>query len=169
MTYQDPSTLSPGTKVDQYVISGVLGRGGFGITYLVHDESLQKDFALKEFFPEDLVVREGTSIRFTAKPHSESDYRWGLKKFYDEARLLAQFSHSNIVSVRRVFEQNNSAYMLLDFVKGRTRVLESFLGWPSVFVLEEMERLAVCTPEPIWSVKFRIFSASQWIDFLKVE
>src|SRR5882724_11298309 len=112
MNYQDPSVLAPGTKVDQYLISHVLGRGGFGITYLVHDESLQKDFALKEFFPEDLVVR------FTNKPHSESDYRWGLRKFYDEARLLAQFSHSNIVSVRRVFEQNNSAYMLLDFVKG---------------------------------------------------
>jgi len=141
MTYQDPSTLSPGTKVDQYVISGVLGRGGFGITYLVHDESLQKDFALKEFFPEDLVVREGTSIRFTAKPHSESDYRWGLKKFYDEARLLAQFSHSNIVSVRRVFEENNSAYMLLDFVRGST--LEKWLqGLDSPPTQEELDLIA---------------------------
>ena len=125
MNYQDPATLPPGTKVDQYAISGVLGRGGFGITYLVHDEALQKDFALKEFFPEDLVMREGTSIRFTARPHSESDYRWGLKKFYDEARLLAQFSHTNIVSVRRVFEGNNTAYMLLDFVRGST--LEKWL------------------------------------------
>ena len=79
MDHQDPSILAPGTKVDQYVVSGLLGRGGFGITYLVHDEALQKDFALKEFFPEDLVVRDGAGIRFTAKPHSESDYRWGLK------------------------------------------------------------------------------------------
>ena len=141
MNYQDPSTLSPGTKVDQYVISGVLGRGGFGITYLVHDEALQKDFALKEFFPEDLVMREGTSIRFTAKPHSESDYRWGLKKFYDEARLLAQFSHSNIVSVRRVFEGNNSAYMLLDFVRGST--LEKWLqGLDSPPTQEELDLIA---------------------------
>ena len=141
MNYQDPSTLSPGTKVDQYVISGVLGRGGFGITYLVHDEALQKDFALKEFFPEDLVIRDGTSIRFTAKPHSESDYRWGLKKFYDEARLLAQFSHSNIVSVRRVFEENNSAYMLLDFVSGST--LEKWLqGLDSPPTQEELDLIA---------------------------
>lgn len=141
MNYQDPSTLAPGTKVDQYVISGVLGRGGFGITYLVHDESLQKDFALKEFFPEDLVVRDGDSIRFTAKPHSESDYRWGLKKFYDEARLLAQFSHGNIVSVRRVFEQNNSAYMLLDFVRGST--LEKWLqGLDSPPTQEELDLIA---------------------------
>lgn len=141
MNYQDPSTLSPGTKVDQYVISHVLGRGGFGITYLVHDEALQKDFALKEFFPEDLVIREGTNIRFTAKPHSESDYRWGLKKFYDEARLLAQFSHDNIVSVRRVFEKNNSAYMLLDFVRGST--LEKWLlGLDSPPTQEELDLIA---------------------------
>ena len=45
----------------------MLGRGGFGITYLVRDEGLEKDFALKEFFPEDLVRREGTSLRFTGQ------------------------------------------------------------------------------------------------------
>ena len=141
MSIQDPATLPQGTKVDQYAISGVLGRGGFGITYLVHDESLQKDFALKEFFPEDLVIRDGTSIRFTARPHSESDYRWGLKKFYDEARLLAQFSHANIVSVRRVFEGNNTAYMLLDFVRGST--LEKWLqGLDSPPTQEELDLIA---------------------------
>jgi tRNA A-37 threonylcarbamoyl transferase component Bud32 len=141
MNYQDPSILAPGTKIDQYVVSGLLGRGGFGITYLVHDEALQKDFALKEFFPEDLVVRDGTGIRFTAKPHSESDYRWGLKKFYDEARLLAQFSHANIVSVRRVFEENSTAYMLLDFVRGST--LEKWLqGLDSPATQEELDLIA---------------------------
>lgn len=138
MSPHDPATLSKGTKIDQYVVNSVLGRGGFGITYLVHDESLQKDFALKEFFPEDLVIREGSAIRFTAKPHSESDYLWGLKKFYDEARLLAQFNHTNIVSVRRVFEANNSAYMLLDFVKGST--LEKWLqGLDSPPTQEELD------------------------------
>jgi tRNA A-37 threonylcarbamoyl transferase component Bud32 len=141
MNHQDHATLSPGTKIDQYVITNVLGRGGFGITYLVHDESLQKDFALKEFFPEDLVIREGSAIRFTAKPHSESDYLWGLKKFYDEARLLAQFNHTNIVSVRRVFEANNSAYMLLDFVKGST--LEKWLqGLDSPPTQEELDLIS---------------------------
>src|SRR5262249_19187146 len=82
---EGPSVLPPGTRIDQYVISGVLGRGGFGITYLVRDEGLDKDFALKEFFPEDLVLREGTQLRFATKPNSEADYKWGLRKFYDEA------------------------------------------------------------------------------------
>jgi len=138
MNDQDPSVLPPGTRIDQYEISHLLGRGGFGITYLVRDEGLAKDFALKEFFPEDLVRREGTSLRFASKPNSENDYRWGLRKFYDEARLLAQFNHSNIVNVRRVFEANNSAYMLLDFIKGST--LEKWLqGLDSPPTQEELD------------------------------
>ena len=82
---------------DQYVITGLLGRGGFGITYLVHDAALRKDFALKEFFPEDFVFRESVGGRVRARPDSEKEYQWGLRKFYDEARLLVQFSHPNIV------------------------------------------------------------------------
>ncbi len=141
MIEHDPSVLPPGTRIDQYVISHVLGRGGFGITYLVRDEGLDKDFALKEFFPEDLVVREGISLRFAAKPNSEADYKWGLRKFYDEARLLAQFSHSNIVNVRRVFEANKTAYMLLDFVKGST--LEKWLqGLDSPPTQEELDLIS---------------------------
>jgi len=141
MNYQDVALLPTGTKVDQYTIKGVLGRGGFGITYLVRDEGLDKDFALKEFFPEDLVIREGASIRFTARPNSESDYRWGLKKFHDEARLLAQFHHANIVNVRRVFTENNSAYLLLDFVNGST--LEKWLqGLDSPPTQEELDLIA---------------------------
>ena len=60
MESADGTTLTPGTRVDDYVIGAVLGRGGFGITYLVRDENLQKDLALKEFFPEDLALRDGT-------------------------------------------------------------------------------------------------------------
>ena len=135
---QDDSVLPPGTRIDQYEIIGLLGRGGFGITYLVRDDALQKEFALKEFFPEDLVRRDGATIRFANKTNSENDYRWGLRKFFDEARLLAQFNHPNIVSVRRVFEANSSAYMLLDFIKGST--LEKWLqGLDSPPTQEELD------------------------------
>jgi serine/threonine protein kinase/Flp pilus assembly protein TadD len=125
MQQRDTPALAPGTRVDQYLICRVLGRGGFGITYLVHDEMLQKDFALKEFFPEDLATRDSTSLRIVSKPSSEGNFRWGLNKFFSEARLLAQLNHANIVSVRRVFEANNSAYMLLDYIDGGT--LEDWL------------------------------------------
>jgi tRNA A-37 threonylcarbamoyl transferase component Bud32 len=138
----DEAVLAPGTRIDQYVITGLLGRGGFGITYLARDEELRRDFALKEYFPEGLVRREGTGVRFLSGPNSESDYRWGLRKFHEEARLLAQFSHANIVGVRRVFEANDSAYMLLDFIKGRT--LEAWLqGLDSPATQEELDLISV--------------------------
>lgn len=120
MEGQTETVLPVGTRIDQYVITGLLGRGGFGITYLINDEMLNKEFALKEFFPEDLVRREGNGLRFLARANSEADYRWGLKKFFDEARLLAQFNHPNIIGVRRVFELNETAYMVLDLVRGMT-------------------------------------------------
>jgi len=120
MEGQNEAVLAVGTRIDQYVIAGVLGRGGFGITYLIRDELLSKEFALKEFFPEDLVRRDGNSLKFLSRANAEEDYRWGLKKFFDEARLLAQFNHANIIGVRRVFELNDTAYMVLDLVKGGT-------------------------------------------------
>src|ERR1700687_2602585 len=103
MEQQDNSVLAPGTRLDGYLICRVLGRGGFGITYLVRDEGLEKDFALKEFFPEDLAIRESTSPRIVSKPSSAGDFQWALDKFHAEARLLAQLNHVNIVGVRRVF------------------------------------------------------------------
>ena len=125
MKGQNEAVLPPGTRIDQYVITGLLGRGGFGITYLVRDEMLNKEFALKEFFPEDLVRRDGKSLKFLSRANAEEDYRWGLRKFFDEARLLAQFNHPNIIAVRRVFEANDTAYMVLDLVRGVT--FESWL------------------------------------------
>ena len=120
MQDDNETVLKPGTRIDQYVITGILGRGGFGITYRVKDEMLDKEFALKEFFPEELVRRENGGIKFSGRANAEADYRWGLKKFFDEARLLAQFNHPNIIAVRRVFEANDTAYMVLDLVEGMT-------------------------------------------------
>lgn len=125
MQDDDGSQLALGARVDSYEIVGLLGRGGFGITYKVFDPGLGKEFALKEFFPADLVTRDGSAVKITSKGRAEADYQWGRRKFFDEARLLAQLSHPNIVRVQRVFEANNTAYMLLDFVPGST--LEKWL------------------------------------------
>jgi serine/threonine protein kinase len=141
MEGQNEAVLAPGTRIDQYLITGLLGRGGFGITYLVKDEMLNKEFALKEFFPEDLVRREGKGLKFLSRANAEDDYRWGLRKFFDEARLLAQFNHPNIIAVRRVFEANDTAYMVLDLVRGVTfeRWLKSLDSRPTQ---EELDLVA---------------------------
>lgn len=141
MEGENDAVLKPGTRIDQYVITGVLGRGGFGITYRINDALLDKEFALKEFFPEDLVRRESGGLQFTGRANSEDDYRWALKKFFDEARLLAQFNHPNIIGVRRVFQQNDTAYMVLDLIQGRT--LETWLrGLDSPPTQDELDLVA---------------------------
>lgn len=139
MRENDSSLLAVGTHVDTYEIVGILGQGGFGITYKVFDPGLGKHFALKEFFPSDLVYREGRSVRISSKGRAESDYQWGRRKFFDEARLLARLNHPNIVKVQRVFEANNTAYMLLDFVPGPT--LEKWLAEKGTPTQGELDRI----------------------------
>src|SRR5262245_29901150 len=120
MHADEASALPIGERVETYEIAGHLGQGGFGITYKVFDRGLNTHFALKEFFPADLVARDGNALRLLAKNRAEADFQWARRKFFDEARLLAKLEHPNIVTVRRVFEANNTVYMLLDFVPGST-------------------------------------------------
>lgn len=101
-----------------YRINGVLGQGGFGITYKAEDLRLSAPVAIKEYFPSELAVRDGGS---TVEPRSVRDQRvleWGRAKFLEEARTLARFRHPSIVRVSRLFEANNTAYMVLDFEMG---------------------------------------------------
>lgn len=119
---EQPTTVLPAGYVlaDEYVIERVLGQGGFGITYLAHDNSLQVQVAIKEFFPASLASRTSQA---TLRPHSSESIdalRWGKDRFIREAQTLAQFRHPSIVRVKRWFEANNTAYAVLDFEDGRT-------------------------------------------------
>ncbi|MGE0767011.1 MAG: protein kinase [Hyphomicrobiaceae bacterium] len=101
-----------------YRIHGVLGQGGFGITYRAEDLRLHSPVAIKEYFPSELAVRDEGS---TVEPRSVRDQgvlEWGRAKFVEEARTLARFRHPSIVRVARFFETNNTAYMVLDFEMG---------------------------------------------------
>ncbi len=104
----------------QYRIEKVIGQGGFGITYLAYDTELQRQVAIKECYPRDFVMREGTAVT-SATPQSEVDYKWALGKFMDEATTLAKFRHPGIVQVLQILkEENNTAYMVLEFVRGQS-------------------------------------------------
>lgn len=104
----------------QYLLGAVLGKpGGFGITYLAFDTRLETLVAIKEYLPRDLAGREtGT---FTVSPHSQDDgqlFRFGLEQFLSEARTLAKFDHAHVVRVRNVFEENGTAYLVMDYYEG---------------------------------------------------
>lgn len=112
------SLLEDGSTV--YEVLGVLGSGGFGITYLALDRKLDRKVALKEYFPGEF---SGRSSRLTVVPKTtrEADlFAWGKERFLDEARLLARFDHPNLLGVTGFFEANNTAYMALPFLEGET-------------------------------------------------
>ena len=115
----DLRALPIGYVVSDYRIDGVLGHGGFGITYLATDAMLNRRVAIKEYFPREFAVREGTLIvRAAGNKEDRETFSWGLKRFLDEARVLALFDHPNIVAVRRFFESNGTAYLVMDYCDG---------------------------------------------------
>ena len=110
--------LNPGTQMHEYRIDGVLGEGGFGITYLATDVHLNAAVAIKEYLPQDIVFRGAdASVSPTASEHLQR-YKQGLDSFLVEARTLASFRHRAIVRVARFFEANRTAYMVLEVEKG---------------------------------------------------
>ena len=121
----DRLRLPPGTRLDDaYVIEDEIGAGGFGITYIAQDTALGAKVAIKEYFPAEIGDRDTTMGVQPLTVGKQRIFEWGRSGFLTEARMLAGFSHPSIVRVRRFFEANNTAYMVLDFEEGR-----SFAKW----------------------------------------
>ncbi len=115
--------LNPGTKIaNRYKIGGLLGIGGFGITYRAWDENLNTVLAIKEFYPSNLVNRipgENQVLLVATKRKDEFDH--GKTRFLQEAQNMARFStDANIVNVFDYFEANNTAYIVMEFLEGHT-------------------------------------------------
>lgn len=107
----------------RYLVASVLGEGGFGITYAGWDLTLDKPIAIKEYFPAGLTGRD-TSRTFSAEPLEGPGKSWyfaGRERFLREARILAMLSGMRgIVSVRDFFEENDTAYIVMDFLHGES-------------------------------------------------
>jgi serine/threonine protein kinase len=117
-TYRNALPLE--TSLLEYRLEGVLGAGGFGITYLALDTHLEKQVAIKEYLPTDLAMRALDGSVVPVATEHEHDYQWGLERFIQEARTLARFSHPHIVRVIRYFEANGTGYMVMDYEKGES-------------------------------------------------
>jgi len=120
--------LYPGTILyDRYIVGQVLGFGGFGITYKVWDTNLDTIMAIKEYYPSGLVNRTpGTKDVNVFSGNRLKAYNHGLMRFLDEARSMAKFStHKNIINIFEYFEENNTAYIVMEFLDGIT--LSEFL------------------------------------------
>ena len=109
--------LPPGHQLNAYRLIEVLGVGGFGVTYLAHDATLERRVAIKEYLPNEFAMRDGAAVHPKSRSDRE-DFRWGLERFLDEARALARFRHPNLVRVVEYFEANNTAYIVMDYEEG---------------------------------------------------
>jgi formylglycine-generating enzyme required for sulfatase activity len=121
------NTLPIGYRLHHYRIESVLGAGGFGITYLGVHEALRSRAAIKEYFPVEWSYRDRDDINVlantqgglpTSEAGEEACYAWGLERFLNEARFLAQVSHPGVVRVKDFFEANGTAYIVMDYEDG---------------------------------------------------
>lgn len=101
----------------QFTITGHLGAGGFGITYTAEDNVLGRTIVIKECFPGDFCRRERQSVVARSASYAQP-FRSIVTMFMREARSLARLRHPNIVGVHGAFEENDTAYMVLDLIDG---------------------------------------------------
>ena len=110
--------LPTGYGLESYMILDVLGVGGFGVTYLAQHARLGHKVALKEYLPNEIAVRDGTTVHPKSRP-DEQRFLWGLERFLDEAKTLTRFRHPNLIRVTDYFEGNNTAYFVMDYEVGK--------------------------------------------------
>jgi serine/threonine protein kinase len=119
MPQQANQPLPAGYVLNGYRIEKPLSSGGFSIVYLARDEA-GTPFAIKEYLPSSLPLRtEGTEIVITDEANL-SVFRHGLKCFFEEGRALAMIQHPNVVRVENFFRANETCYMVMQYVRGRT-------------------------------------------------
>ena len=119
MPQQANQPLPAGYVLNGYRIEKPLSSGGFSIVYLARDEA-GTPFAIKEYLPSSLPLRtEGVEVNITDEANL-SVFRHGLKCFFEEGRALAMISHPNVVRVENFFRANETCYMVMQYVRGRT-------------------------------------------------
>src|SRR5574343_6975 len=124
MSKTKPAPLPPDTLIGGYRIIRKVAAGGFGVVYLAEDNAGQK-VALKEYLPAALATRQPGNLLPVVHPDKLSLYRLGLKSFFEEGRALAQIAHPSVVSVLNFFRENETVYMVMNFLEGAS--LQEFI------------------------------------------
>ena len=94
------------------------------MVYLSVDTEGQQ-VAIKEYLPSSLANRAPGELLPQVQPEKLSLYRLGLKSFFEEGRSLAQISHPSVVSVLNFFRENETVYMVMNYLEGAT--LQDFI------------------------------------------
>mgnify|MGYP000858731707 CR=1 FL=1 len=119
-----PAPLPPDTVIGGYRVLRRLAAGGFGVVYQAVDAAGQQ-VAIKEYVPAALSTRAPGTLVPQVDPEKMALYRLGLKSFFEEGRALAQISHASVVSVLNFFRENETVYMVMNYLQGAT--LQDFI------------------------------------------
>ena len=115
--------VKPGSVLaDRYMVGNALGEGGFGITYIGLDTTLGKRVAIKEFYPSGAANRTNLLSDEVIVSKSKTEFfQKGVVRFLEEAKNVAQFyEEEGIVDVLDYFEANHTAYIVMEYVEGKT-------------------------------------------------
>ncbi|MBE7051374.1 MAG: serine/threonine protein kinase [Ruminococcaceae bacterium] len=113
--------LMPGTNIlGKYIIGRVLGRGGFGATYLAYSSEKNSVVAIKEYYPTGIATRAKGEEEITIISDDKRNvFEKGARRFFDEAKTISKFnSNKNVVSVYEFFYSNNTVYYSMEYLKG---------------------------------------------------
>ena len=134
-------SLPIGYLLSGYRIEKVLGRGGFGVTYLAREVNLDLLVAIKEYFPRDYASRSNTiNIRPSGVDEDKDIFNGGLLRFLEEAKTIARFRHPNIVTIKQFFKANGTAYLVMEYCEGR----------PLDQIIKSNEKIPQAALETIW-------------------
>ena len=118
MQHLQPNTTLQGGK---YKIERVLGQGGFGNTYMGYNTEFEETVAIKEFFMKGVTERdETTSVVSVSNADNVQQFEEQREKFKKEARRLRKLKNEHIVKVHDLFEENGTAYYVMDYIDGES-------------------------------------------------
>ena len=118
MQHLQPNTTLQGGK---YRIERVLGQGGFGNTYVGYNTEFEETVAIKEFFMKGVTERdETTSVVSVSNADNVQQFEEQREKFKKEARRLRKLKNEHIVKVHDLFEENGTAYYVMDYIDGES-------------------------------------------------
>ena len=152
--YEDPRWLPKGTILNgRYEVHRVIGAGGFGITYKVWDSKSSVFKAVKEYFQQGVVNRiPGTTEVIISAPKRKEEFEYGRERLLNEARMVAKFQSPSIVHVDDYFEENNTSYMVMEYLESKT--LEEYI----------IDKKSVLDPEQTVDIGVRICEALEEIN-----
>lgn len=111
--------LPAGYQLLDYTIDRLLSGGGFSYVYLAHDKH-GESVAIKEYLPSSLALRDDGDKVQASSEETLASFRHGLKCFFEEGRALAKIDHPNIIRVLNFFRANDTVYMVMQYVRGKS-------------------------------------------------